>query len=59
MYSNGKIKEKLIKRIWREEEFLEKWRKVIIPIHKKINPNKVENYRGITLLYTAYKLQVC
>lgn len=29
---------------------------MIIPIHKKVNPNKIENYKGITLLYTAYKL---
>lgn len=50
------MREKLIRRVQREEEFLEEWRKMIIPIHKKVNPNKMENYRGIILLYTAYKL---
>lgn len=50
-----KLKE-VIRRVQREEEFLEEWRKVIIPIHKKVNLNKMENYKRITLLYTAYKL---
>lgn len=59
MYSNGKMREKLkevIRRVWRGEGSLEEWRKVITPIHKKVNPNKVKNYREVTLLYTAYKL---
>lgn len=37
--------------------FPEEWRVGIIsPIHKKGNTKVVENYRGITLLCTAYKI---
>lgn len=30
--------------------------RVIVPMHKKEDPNLTENYRGITLLNTTYKL---
>lgn len=37
--------------------FPEEWKVGIIsPIHKKGNTKVVENYRGITLLCTAYKI---
>lgn len=60
IYSREKIRTKLkevLRRVWRGEEFSEEWREgVITPIHKKEDKNKVENYRGITLLCTAYKM---
>lgn len=47
-----KLKE-VLRRVWRGEGFPKERREgVIMPIHK----NKVENYRGITLLCTAYKM---
>lgn len=47
----------LIKSIWKGEGFPVDWRKgVITPVHKKGDLEKVENYRGITLLDTAYKI---
>jgi len=35
----------------------EEWRTtVVIPIHKKRDRNNPDNYRGISLLNTAYKI---
>lgn len=46
----------ILRRVWKGEGFPE-WRKrVIAPIHKKGDPDRMENYRGVTLLCTAYKL---
>jgi len=60
LYSNERIKERLkdlLKSIWKGEGFPEEWRKgVITPIHKKGDTNEVRNYRGITLLCTAYNI---
>ena len=43
--------------VWKGERFPQEWRKgVICPIHKKGNRDDPKNYRGITLLSTAYKL---
>lgn len=61
IYSEGQIKKKLkelLKRVWRGEEFPDKEQReeLITPIYKKGDPRKVENYRGITLLNTAYKI---
>lgn len=47
----------LMKKIWREGNVPEEWREgLIIPIYKKGEKKKVENYRGVTLLNTAYKI---
>ena len=54
------VKRRLIeifKGVWKGEVFPSDWRKgIIIPIYKKGDTDKVINYRGITLLSTAYKI---
>jgi len=58
-YGDGQIRERfkeLLKRIWNREGFPEEWRKgVITSIHKN-GDTSVRNYRGVTLLCTAYKI---
>lgn len=48
---------KLINRIWRGEGIPEDWKKgMISPIFKNGDRREVKNYRGITLIDTAYKI---
>ena len=48
---------KLIIAIWNKEELPEEWKdSVIVPIHKKGDKTEGNNYRGITLLPTTYKI---
>jgi hypothetical protein len=48
---------KLICSIWNEEELPQQWKEtIIIPIHKKGDKTGCNNYRGISLLSTAYKM---
>lgn len=48
---------KLIQKIWEQESMPDEWKEgVIIPIHKKGNRLACNNYRGITLLNTSYKV---
>jgi hypothetical protein len=60
IYGTEGIVERLVEvmnGVWRGERFPVDWRKgVICAIYKKGEKNKVENYRGITLLNTGYKL---
>ena len=48
---------KLIIAIWNKEELPEGWKEsVIVPIHKKGDKTECNNYRGISLLTTTYKI---
>lgn len=48
---------KLMKKLWRKGRIPEEWKKEIIcPIFKKDGKEAIRNYRGITLMDTAYKL---
>jgi hypothetical protein len=48
---------KLICSMWNKEELPQQWKEsIIIPIHKKGDTTDCNNYRGISLLSTAYKI---
>jgi hypothetical protein len=48
---------RLICSIWNKEEFLQQWKEsIIIPVYKKGDKTDCNNYRGISLLSTAYKI---
>lgn len=56
LHERGKILG-IIQRVWKGEDFPKSWRRgVIMPIYKKWDKDKASNYRGITLLNTAYKI---
>ncbi|XP_018376755.1 PREDICTED: golgin subfamily A member 6-like protein 22 [Trachymyrmex cornetzi] len=46
----------LMRQIWKQGEIPEDWKKsIIVPLYKRGDTEKVRNYRGISLLCTAYK----
>ena len=48
---------KLIISIWNKEELPEEWKEsIIVPIYKKGDKTGCNNYRGISLLPTTYKI---
>jgi len=46
----------LVRRIWEEERIPEKWKETIVPIHKRGDTDRCENYRGIALGNATYKI---
>jgi sorting nexin-29 len=43
--------------IWNKEELLEEWKEsTVVPIYKKGDKTDCNNYRGISLLSTMYKI---
>jgi hypothetical protein len=48
---------RLICCIWNKEELPQQWKEsIIIPIHKKGDRTDYNNYRGISVLSTAYRI---
>jgi len=58
-YGGEKLEEwvwKFCNKVWREEGWPEKWKAgIIIPIVKKGEGEKVEDYRGVTLMLQHIK----
>jgi hypothetical protein len=47
----------LINSVWNKEELPDQWKEsIIVPIHKKGDKTDCNNYRGISLLSTSYKI---
>jgi hypothetical protein len=43
--------------IWNKEELPDQWKEsIIVPIHKRGNKTDCNNYHGISLLSTSYKI---
>jgi sorting nexin-29 len=48
---------KLINSVWNKEELPDQWKEaIIVPVHKKGDKTDCNNYRGISLLSTSYKI---
>jgi hypothetical protein len=48
---------RLITSIWNKEELPDQWKEsIIVPIHKTGDKTDCNNYRGISLLSTSYKI---
>jgi len=47
----------LVRQIWEEERIAEEWEEtIIVPIHKRGDRDRCENYRGKALGNAAYKI---
>jgi hypothetical protein len=48
---------KLINSVWNREELPDQWKEsIIVPVHKKGGKTNCNNYHGISLLSTSYKI---
>jgi hypothetical protein len=48
---------KLINSVWNKEELPDQWKQsIIVPVHKKGDKTDCNNYCGISLLSTSYKI---
>ena len=48
---------KLITSIWKKDKLPEEWKEsIVVPIHKKGDKTDWNNYRGVSLLPTTYKI---
>jgi hypothetical protein len=47
---------RLICSIWNREELPQQWKESIVPIYEKGDKTDCNNYKGISLLSTAYKI---
>jgi hypothetical protein len=48
---------KLINSVWNKERLPDQWKEsIIVPIHKRGDKTDCNNYRGISLLSTSYKI---
>jgi hypothetical protein len=48
---------KLINSVWNKEELPDQWKEsIIVRVHKKGDKTDCNNYRGISLLSTSYKI---
>lgn len=46
-----------MRKIWEEGNMPEDWKKsILVPLYKRGDKEKMENYRGISLLCSAYKV---
>lgn len=59
-YGGERLKEclwEMCNRIWKGKEWIEEWNEgLIVPIKKKGDGGRVEDYRGVTLTTSAYKV---
>jgi hypothetical protein len=47
----------LVNSIWNKKESPDQWKEsIIVPVHKKGDKTDCNNYRGISLLSTSYKM---
>jgi hypothetical protein len=48
---------KLINSVWNKEELPDQWKEsIIVPVHKMGDKTDCNNYRGMSLLSTSYKI---
>lgn len=60
IYAGAGVKSSLLslmRKIWEEGNMPGDWKKsILVPLYKRGDKEKVENYRGISLLCSAYKM---
>jgi hypothetical protein len=48
---------KLINSVWNKEELPDQWKEsIIVPVYKKVDKTDCNDYRGVSLLSTSYKI---